>query len=101
MQIIVTRYFISTRLGNVEKGTVLDIDDAYAKHLLVNGLAEVISARPVQEEAKAGASSFPQPVKADPHGSSSPADQASQPATASLSGAGKKPVTFRKPKPRG
>lgn len=54
MRIVAKRPFISTRsgIGNVAVGKVLDVDDAYAKTLIANSLAEEISAGLSREDKK-------------------------------------------------
>jgi hypothetical protein len=79
MLIRAKRPFISTRegIGNVSAGLVLDIDDAYAKNLIENGLAEEVSARPAREVPRP--TSFQHPVGAKKaSGSSLPAETVSQ-----------------------
>lgn len=93
MQVFTKRAFISAHLGNVSENKVLDVSDAYGKHLIENGLAVAVmeTAKPSDgPESKDPA--FQNPAANAPElGSSSPAAPASKPKTAKQSkGGGKK-----------
>jgi hypothetical protein len=96
MRIVAKRPFISSKLGNVPVGAIRDVDDGYAKHLIENGLAVEVTAGPSLSLRDDGKPSFQSPVEANLPGSSSPAGQALQKETVSLSEPGEKKVTYRK-----
>lgn len=93
MQVFTKRAFISAHLGNVSENKVLDVSDAYGKHLIENGLAtEVLEAAKPSGGPESKDPGFTTPAaNAQAPGLSSPAAPASKPRTAKKSnGGGKK-----------
>jgi hypothetical protein len=96
MLIEAKRSFISNKLGNVSTGTIVETDEAYGKHLIEHGLAVELTAGPSLSLRDASGSSFPLPVEADQHGSSSQAGQVLPEKIANMLDGGAKKVTYRK-----
>jgi hypothetical protein len=94
MKIRVLKMFSSTVIGgNHKRGDVIDLTDAYGKHLIQHGLAEEIRESRTQASLPDDAEEQKQPdpivpVTEETHGVSLPADQVSQKKTAIKSSRG-------------